>query len=336
MLRSGHLGAFFRDTGSLLTIHNIAYQGQASRAALDGAATFIPGYVPDAWVNLLALGIQNAGVVTAVSPTFAAEMRTPLGGMGLDGVLRSRGDRVRGVLNGIDTREFDPATDPRLPAHYDVDHPEGKAACKRALQEEAGLAIDPSLPLLGMVSRLVDQKGFDLVADTLPRLIPGTPLQVVILGTGQPRYEALLRLLQERYPDRVRAFFAFDAALAQRIYAGSDMFLMPSLFEPCGLGQLIAMRYGTVPVVRAVGGLLDTVHEGPTGDPGTGFVFWLYEAGHLEDCLYRAIHAFQRPREWSQIVRNDLLQDYSWERSARVYARLYESAHDPAIPLPVE
>jgi starch synthase len=281
MLRGGHAGAFYVDTASVLTVHNLAYQGWTERGALDGAAAFLPHWVTEHWVNILATGLTTADLITTVSPTYAREILTPEYGEKLEGVLHSRQDRLHGVLNGLDTERFDPSRDPAIPAHYSAEDLSGKAICKEALQREAGFSPAPGAPLLAMVSRLVDQKGFDLFAGAVQGLLHETDAQIVILGTGQPHYHALLEHLQHGHPDRIRAWITFDAALAQRIYAGADLFLMPSRFEPCGLGQMIAMRYGTVPVVRGTGGLADTVHEGPPGEPRTGFVFWEYGAAAL-------------------------------------------------------
>jgi len=325
MLMGGTAGRFFRDVASLLTLHTVAHQGWTDREHLGGGQALLPSFVREHWVNLLALGIGTADLIAAVSPNFAREIQTDLGGHGLDGLLRWRSDRLFGVLNGIDTRACDPAADPALPARYSAEELSGKALCKAALQREAGLPVQPGAPLLGMVSRLVNQKGFDLVAAALEGLVRQTRLQLVILGTGQPEYHALLEGMAGRFPDRVRAWLSFDPALAHRIYAGADMFLMPSLFEPCGLGQLIAMRYGAVPIVRAVGGLLDTVEEGPPGEPRTGFVFWEYDAHKLTEAVLRAVAAYQGP-DWERLVRNGMSRDFSWARSAREYARLYVRA----------
>ncbi len=326
MLRGGRAGSHFLGTASVLTIHNLAYQGWTERRALDGAAAFLPHWVTGDWVNLFSLGLSTADLVTTVSPTYAREILTPEYGESLDGLLRSREDRLHGVLNGLDLERFDPATDPAIAAHYSAEDPGPKATCKQTLQREAGLPERADAPLLAMVTRLVDQKGSDLVAGIEEQLLQETDVQFCVLGTGQPRYEALLLGLQNRYPDRVRAWLKFDADLAQRIYAGADLFLMPSRFEPCGLGQLIAMRYGTVPVVRATGGLADTVREGPTGDPQTGFVFWEYEPAALLAAIRRALDAYRQPDEWEALGRNGMRQDHSWSRSATIYAELYARA----------
>ena len=326
LLKSGPLEPCFDATASIFTIHNLAYQGVVERACLGDVATLLPSSVQDDWVNLMALGLRSADLLTTVSPTYAREILTPEFGAGLDGILRARQDQLFGVLNGIDTDLFNPATDPRIAANYSLDNLSGKAVCKETLQHQAGFALDPERPLLAMVSRLVDQKGFDLFAATAESLLTETPLQVVVLGTGAPQYHALLQRLEAAYPGRIRAWLTFDALAAEIIYAGADLFLMPSRFEPCGLGQLIAMRYGTVPVVRGTGGLVDTVEEGPSSDPRTGFVFWVYAVEHLRDAIRRALVAYGRPEEWSQLVRNDMSVDSSWRSSAEAYVELYRLA----------
>jgi len=328
LLATGRAGPFLRDTAALFTIHNLAYQGMLERGTLGGAEALLPDGVADSHVNIMELGLRSADVITTVSPTYANEIQTGDYGAGLDWLLRARHDRLHGVLNGIDTDVFNPATDPHIAAQYDLKDWSGKAVCKAALQQEAGLAIDPRAPVIGMVGRLVDQKGFDLFAAAVEPLLAHTPAQVVILGTGEPHYHALLDHLQHRFPGRLRAWLTFDAALAQRIYAGADMFLMPSRFEPCGLGQMIAMRYGTVPIVRGTGGLVDTVEEGPPGAPRTGFVFWEYDAGALQHALGRALSVFEYPDQWRQLIENDMSADFSWTRSAAIYAGLYQAAID--------
>lgn len=326
MLRGGRAGAAYMDTAGVLTIHNLAYQGWVDRHSLDGAAAFLPHWVSEQWVNLLGLGLGTADMISTVSPTYAREILSSDFGEGLDGLLRSRQDRLRGILNGLDTQLFNPQTDPHLPATFSADDLSGKARCKAALQAEAGFAPEPAAPLLGAVSRLVDQKGFDLFTAAAEPLLRETPVQVVVLGTGSPHYEGLLGDLERRYPGRVRAWLTFDAALAQRIYGGADMFLMPSRFEPCGLGQMIAMRYGAVPVVRGTGGLADTVHEGPPEKPGTGFVFWEYTVEALRGALDRALLAFGQFDTWGTIMRQAMREDRSWDGPARQYLSMYEDA----------
>ncbi len=326
MLKNGWGGTFLADTASIFTIHNLAYQGVVERSSLGAATAFLPVDVHDSWVNIMALGLQHADLLTTVSPTYAHEVLTPEYGAGLEWLLRERHDRLVGVLNGIDTDVFDPETDCEIAANYGLEDLSGKTACKTALQRQAGFSSDVHRPMLGMVGRLVDQKGFDLFAAAVEPLLHQSPLQVVILGTGEPRYHALLEHLQAQYPDRLRAWLTFDGIQAQRIYAGADMFLMPSRFEPCGLGQMIAMRYGTVPIVRGTGGLVDTVEEGPPSAPRTGFIFWPYNAVDLQGAVRRALDALNSPEQWQALVHNDMAVDNSWQHSAQRYIELYAQA----------
>ena len=328
LLDGNRAGSFLQDTATVFTIHNLAYQGVVDRGTLGGAEMLLPSGVHDAHVNVMVLGLGTADVLTTVSPTYAQEILAPENGAGLDWLLRARQDRLHGVLNGIDTDVFNPATDPHIAERYSATDLDGKAACKAALQQEAGFRVDPAAPVLALIGRLVDQKGFDLFAAAVEPLLTQTPIQIAILGTGEPHYHALLDQLQRRFPDRLRAWLMFDAALAQRMYAGADMFLMPSRFEPCGLGQMIAMRYGTVPIVRGTGGLVDTVAEGPPGKPLTGVVFWEYDAGSLQHAVGRALAKFAHGEEWRRLILNDMQVDNSWTRSATAYVDLYRTAVD--------
>lgn len=319
----GHLATVF-------TIHNLAYQGQVAPEVVQVAGLAEYGLLENGMgqgiagtFNCMARGIQYADVVTTVSPTYADEIRMKETGERLDGLLRWRGDRVVGILNGIDTTAFDPATDKALTANYSADSVHGKAACKSALQREVGLEVDSTRPLLGVVSRLVSQKGLDLLHVALPWLIEQTDAQLVLLGSGQPDLEEAFRQVAQRVPARIAVRIGFDAALAQRIYAGSDCFLMPSRFEPCGLGQLIALRYGTVPIVRATGGLNDTVREGYEGN---GFRFHPYEARYFADAINRALTAYRDPVGWDQLRSRGMREDNSWTHAAGMYARVYEWA----------
>ncbi|MBI4499311.1 MAG: glycogen synthase [Chloroflexi bacterium] len=299
---------FYHGMASLLTIHNLRYRG------------------PDEVLDILCQGIYYADAVNTVSPTYAREIMTPEYGEGLHDLLRLRQDRLSGIINGIDLDEFNPATDPQLAATFDVTTLERRVANKRALQERSGLLPDPEVPLIGMVGRLTDQKGFDLVAQVLNDLVQNRRVQVVILGAGEERYHALLRDVAQRHPQQVALHFAFDLALAQLIYGGSDLFLMPSRFEPCGLGQMIALRYGSVPVVRATGGLADTVADvGPDLSTGTGFVFRDYQPGALLATLGRALDAYRDRDAWRGLVRRGMQVDNSWDQSAARYASLYRS-----------
>lgn len=319
----GHLATVF-------TIHNLAYQGQVAPESLALAGLSDYGLIENGMgpgiagtFNCMARGIQYADVVTTVSPNYANEIRSPEYGERLDGLLRWRGERVVGILNGIDTRVYDPGTDRALTANFTVDAVHAKAACKTALQREMGLAIDSTRPLLGVVSRLVHQKGFDLLHAALPWLLEHTDAQLVLLGSGQRDLEQAFRGIASRVPERVAARIGFDAPLAQRIYAGSDMFLMPSRFEPCGLGQLIALRYGSVPVVRATGGLADTVHE---GFEGNGFRFHPYDARYFMDAIGRALTAYRDQVGWAQLRARGMREDHSWAKAAELYAAVYRAA----------
>lgn len=314
---------------TVLTIHNLAYQGRFwgpdwHLLNLD-ARLFVPEWL-EFWgdVSLLKAGIVFADGITTVSPRYAKEIQTPELGEGLDGVLAARAARLRGILNGVDYTEWDPATDRHLPAHYDARDLTGKARCKAALQAEFGLATLPDVSLLAVVSRLAEQKGFDLLTAVLPGLLETTDVQLVVLGSGDARYEERLAALAAAFPARAAAHFEFNEGLAHRIEAGADVFLMPSRYEPCGLNQLYSLRYGTVPLVRATGGLDDTVAEfDPATGTGTGFKFGPYTAEALRDAIARALGMYRRPAAWARLVQNDMVQDFSWDRSAREYARFY-------------
>ncbi|MBI4888232.1 MAG: glycogen synthase GlgA [Acidobacteria bacterium] len=323
----------FGRTATVLTIHNLAYQGLADRAWLGRLGLGAELMHVDAleyWgrISFLKGGIAFSRVITTVSPRYAQEIQTPEYGFGFDGILRHRAADLVGILNGIDYDQWDPARDPHLPVAYDAEHLEAKHALKRLVCETFGLeAPEPAgRPLVAMISRLVDQKGFDLVtqiADELPRL----DASFVLLGTGEPRYEALWRGLAARHPGRIGARIGFDEALAHRIEGGADLFLMPSRFEPCGLNQMYSLRYGTVPVVRATGGLYDTVQnvDSATGR-GTGFTFDAYSADALLAALRRALETYRNRPAWRRIQAAGMRQDFSWEASARQYAAAYERA----------
>jgi starch synthase len=319
----GHLATVF-------TIHNLAYQGQVHPGTLALAGLSEYGLIENGMgagiagtFNCMARGIQYADIVTTVSPTYASEIRTAEYGARLDPLLRWRGDRVVGILNGIDTDAYDPASDRHLTAHYHAGSAQAKGACKAALQRETGLAVEPSRPLLGVVSRLVSQKGLDLLLAAMPWLIGQTDAQIVILGSGEAALQNAFRALGQRHADRVAVKIGFDAALAQRVYAGSDMFLMPSRFEPCGLGQLIALRYGSVPIVRATGGLADTVSEGWDGN---GFRFHPYETRYFTDAIGRALLAYRDHTGWTQLRARGMNEDHSWTRAAAAYGAVYQRA----------
>ena len=320
-----------RQTATVFTIHNLAYQGQTSAAVLAplGLPTAKLPVEKRGECNPMARAIERADIVSTVSPRYASEILTPEFGEGLDGLLRQRSADVKGIVNGIDTAQFDPARDPHIVERYTADDQRGKAACKAALQREGGLRIDPETPLLGVIGRLVEQKGIDLLTAVASDLLEGGA-QLVVLGTGDPAYEERWTKLRERYPSRLFLTLGFDAALAQRIYAGSDLFLMPSRFEPCGLGQLISLRYGTIPVVRAVGGLADTVRdldEHPRD--GNGFSFTQYDRAAFSGALARALRALQRGGgPWSALRTRAMREDHSWGGSAKEYLDVYQLARE--------
>jgi starch synthase len=305
---------------AVYTIHNLGYQGFFSPftlylAGLDGGG--------ERYINFMARGIRHADIISTVSPTYAQEILTPEYGEHLDGLLRTQQDHLVGILNGVDYAIFDPATDPHIAANFCAGDVSGKAACKAALQHECGFDADPARPLLGMVSRLVPQKGLDLLDAAMPWLLAETDAQLVLLGTGDPHFERAFAEHARRAPGRVFVRLGFDAALASRIYAGCDAFLMPSRYEPCGLGQMIALRYGTIPIVRVTGGLADTVREGYDGN---GFRFHLYEAGQLIDAVRRCLTCFRDTNGWPILRERGMREDHSWAASAREYAALYDWA----------
>jgi starch synthase len=320
----------FGRIATVFTIHNLAYQGQRSTKTLALAGLTEGGLPEDSMgpgiagtFNFMARGILFSDVVTTVSPTYAQEIMTAEYGERLDGLLRTKRDRVVGILNGIDTAVFDPATDTQLVARYDAADPTGKVACKAALQQELGLPPSPDRPLLGIVSRLVEQKGIDLLDQAIPWLLQRTDAQLVVLGSGSAHLQFLLRQHARAHPHRIAVHVGFDAALAQRIYAGSDAFLMPSRFEPCGLGQMIALRYGSVPIVRATGGLNDTVREGYDGN---GFRFHPYDVRHFTDAIDRALQVYRDPESWALLRARGMREDNSWAHAAQQYVGVYEWA----------
>ena len=314
---------------TVLTIHNLAYQGRFPSSDWHLLNLDPRYFVPDflefyGQINYLKAGMLFADAITTVSPRYAAEIETPAFGEGLDGVLRTRRGRLRGILNGIDEAAWNPATDPHLPARYDAHDLRGKAICKASLQAELGLAVRADVPLLGMVSRLAEQKGLDLLATALPEALVGSDTQLAVLGSGDEHYERLLGGLAARFDKRVALRIGFDEGLAHRIEAGADVFLMPSRFEPCGLNQLYSLRYGTVPVVHATGGLDDTVVEfDPVTGVGTGFKFTSYTPEAFLQALERAIRNRRHRALWARLMANGMVQDFSWNRAAQEYRRLY-------------
>lgn len=326
---------------TVFSIHNVAFQGQFSDTVMEDilGVAHIPAAATqlrcDACsINYMLGALHYADAITTVSPTYAGEIQTPEFGEGLDGVLRERSYALQGILNGIDVAGFDPATDKRIAANYTVDDRSGKAVCKAKLQEELGLEVRDDRPLMVMVTRLTRQKGMDLVMYALDRILSGG-VQVAVLGTGDRDYEDGLRYFQDKYPGTMAARIEFDPALSQRMYAAADMFLMPSKFEPCGLSQIIAMRYGTLPIVRETGGLKDTVqpYNEFTGE-GTGFSFSNFNGDEMGDAVFRAARLFWDNREaWDQLVTQAMSQDFSWTRSADKYLDLYFFMH-PEIERP--
>lgn len=326
---------------TVFSIHNVAFQGQFSDTVMEDilGVAHIPAAASqlrcDACsINYMLGALRYADAITTVSPTYANEIQTPEFGEGLDGVLRERSYALQGILNGIDVAGFDPATDKRIAANYTVDDRSGKAVCKAKLQEELGLEVRDDRPLMVMVTRLTRQKGMDLVMYALDRILSGG-VQVAVLGTGDRDYEDGLRYFQDKYPGTMAARIEFDPALSQRMYAAADMFLMPSKFEPCGLSQIIAMRYGTLPIVRETGGLKDTVipYNEFTGE-GTGFSFTNFNGDEMGDAVFRAARLFWDNRDaWNQLVTQAMSQDFSWTRSADKYLDLYFFMH-PEIERP--
>ncbi|MEF2757155.1 MAG: glycogen synthase GlgA [Collinsella sp.] len=326
---------------TVFSIHNVAFQGQFSDTVMEDilGVAHIPAAASqlrcDACsINYMLGALHYADAITTVSPTYANEIQTPEFGEGLDGVLRERSYALQGILNGIDVAGFDPATDKRIAANYTVDDRSGKAVCKAKLQEELGLEVRDDRPLMVMVTRLTRQKGMDLVMYALDRILSGG-VQVAVLGTGDRDYEDGLRYFQDKYPGTMAARIEFDPALSQRMYAAADMFLMPSKFEPCGLSQIIAMRYGTLPIVRETGGLKDTVqpYNEFTGE-GTGFSFSNFNGDEMGDAVFRAARLFWDNRDaWNQLVTQAMSQDFSWTRSADKYLDLYFFMH-PEIERP--
>ena len=325
----------FDRTASVFTIHNLAFQGQFWHwdmllTGLDWKYFNWRQMEFYGNLNLLKTGITFAEMVTTVSPTYAREICTPEFGWGLEGVLAGRGDDLVGILNGIDPRVWNPATDPALPQNYSIDTViDGKAACKADLQQHCGLAVRGEVPLLGMISRMTDQKGFDLIRDCAEQTLQ-QDLQLLFLGTGEERYEEFCRELMQRHPGKVSATIGFDETLAHRIEAGADLYLMPSRFEPCGLNQMYSSQYGTIPIVRQIGGLADSVIDAETehlaDGTATGFCFSESSGEALAGQIFRAVEMFQNKPVWTQLIRNGMRRDWSWNRSARDYVSVYQRA----------
>ncbi|HLQ04609.1 MAG TPA: glycogen/starch synthase, partial [Verrucomicrobiae bacterium] len=318
-----------KKTATIFTIHNLAYQGRTSADVLKliGLPRARLKVEDPGECNPMARGIAQADIVSTVSEQYAKEILTPEFGERLEGLLRQRRRRLAGIVNGIDTKTFDPATDRSIPAHYSADDIARKATDKAALQREGALTIDAGAPIFGVVGRLVEQKGVDLLTAVAPALLDGGG-QIVVLGSGDPAYETKWRELAQRSAGKLWLTLGFDAALAQRIYAGSDLFLMPSRFEPCGLGQLISFRYGTIPVVHAVGGLADTVRDVDAHPAdGNGFSFSRYAVDAFRDAVDRSMRRFRDGgAQWRELVRRVMREDHSWNASATRYVELYRKA----------
>jgi starch synthase len=318
---------------SVLTLHNLAYQGAYPAVHLDYLGLQRGNFVPSKFedhgkINFLKGGVVYADVVNTVSPSYARESRTPEGGYGLAPYLNDKGENYRGILNGCDYAEWDPALDRSIPARYSVSDLSGKVACKRALQERLGLHVDETIPLVGVVSRLVAQKGLDLLAQAMPDILANMRVQFAILGSGEKYLEYFFGPLPGRYPGRVGSYIGYSNELAHWIEAGSDFFVMPSLFEPCGLNQMYSLKYGTLPIVRATGGLEDTVQQyNENSGEGTGFKFWETSAKALYYTVGWAVSTyFDRREHIRKMVQSAMTQDYSWQKSAEAYVQLYERA----------
>jgi len=334
-LRTSYLDdPFFARTAVVYTIHNLGYQGIFGYRVLQIAGIEQHGFIAhpeiapslNQVVSMMGRGIIFADIITRVSPSYASEIQTPEFGEGLDPMLRDRSERLFGVLNGIDAEAWNPATDAALPANFSAEAMTGKEHCKTALQREMGLAQEPDAILIGLTSRLIDQKGFDILTAVLEPMLRLLPAQFVILGAGEQRYHHSLGDLQQRYPHRLAHYPAYDETLARRIYAGSDIFLMPSRHEPGGLDQLKAMRYGAIPVVHATGGLKDTVIDHRPPAVGVGFTFSPYDCMALYAAVVRAIEIYHHPDIWRQLQHDAMTRDYSVDAAARAYHDLYQRA----------
>lgn len=321
----------FAGTRTLMSIHNIGYQGVfhantiAESALADEIVRFDQYDLDHQRVNWLKEGIRHADRVATVSPTYAQEICGPLGGHGLDLALRGRGDAIAGILNGVDYDDWNPATDVLLPARYSADNLTGKTVVKAKLIERSQLHVHPDTPLVGMVSRLTSQKGFDLLFDSLPEILRQRELAIVALGSGEPRYEEFFAGLAARFPERVAFHRGYSEEIAHWIEAGSDMFLMPSLYEPCGLNQMYSLKYGTAPIVRRTGGLADSVQmwDGATRT-GTGIVFNEFDLPAIRWALHTALDLYKDKEAWLQLMRNGMARDFSWDLQAHEYVTLYE------------
>ena len=333
---------FYENTACIYTIHNLAYQGIFGYRVLEIAGVDEYGFIahPDLphlndVVDFMGRGIYYADILNTVSATYADEILDPEFGEGLDPLLRDRRDRLYGVLNGIDIEINNPAADRYIAAKYELGNLGGKIDCKLDLQREAGLPQSRTTPLIGAISRLADQKGFDLIDSIIEPLLRNNDVQIVVLGTGDQRYHDRLNQVRARFPQQTAVFLTFNAPLAQKIYAGSDMFLMPSRFEPCGLGQMIALRYGSIPIVRETGGLADTVRNfDPTTGEGNGFSFRPYDSMALYAAIIRALENYRYRSTWEQLMLRAMTADHSWAASALKYVDLYRRARATRLERP--
>ncbi|MBI2867976.1 MAG: glycogen synthase [Chloroflexi bacterium] len=330
-----HRPPWWDKTAVIYTIHNVQHQGHFAPDWLrseepENHTAYLEALTRQGiYPNMAALAVLSADYINTVSHTYANEILTPEYGYGLDPLLRQRQDRLTGILNGIDTREFNPATDSRLASRFTAKSLDKRSNNKAALQQRAGITGDPTIPVLGIVTRLVDQKGMDILLEALHTILPTERCQFVLLGNGMSHYEEQFRALAQRFPGQASATISFDEPLARLIYGGADVFLMPSRFEPCGLGQMIAYRYGAIPLVRRTGGLADTVYDvSPDLARGTGFVFLECHAQALAHAMRRAIAAYQQGASWRRLMARVMALDFSWNASARQYLALYQKARE--------
>jgi starch synthase len=322
--------ALFSNSRSVLSIHNIGYQGVFNASViedsglLDHLDMLDKADLDNEQVNFLKTGVRYADLLTTVSPTYAREILTEEFGMGLEGLLQQRSDALVGILNGVDYLEWSPESDHLIMHNYSAQKMKGKRANKKELEQELQLESGSDRPIIGMVTRLTWQKGLELVQQVMPELLELRDFSLVVLGSGEADYENYFHWLQNRYPDRVAFYCGFNNQLAHKIEAGSDMFLMPSRYEPCGLNQMYSLRYGTVPIVRATGGLADSVqhYDYQTGQ-GTGVVFHDFDAGGLSWAINHALDLYQNRKHWKQVVTNGMSQDYSWDQQGRIYEDLF-------------
>lgn len=319
----------YENIKTVFTIHNIQYQGKYGDELLNDVLGIAPEYnnliMYDGLVNFMKAGIECANKVTTVSPTYAKEILDPWYSYGLDSILNQRSWKLCGILNGIDTDNYNPATDKAIAQNYDEsDYKKGKAACKKALQEQMGMAVRDDVPLIGIVSRLVEHKGLDLIKEVMEKSLWERDVQYVVLGSGEWQYETFFRELHNKYPDKIGVTIGFVPDLARKIYAGADLFIMPSKSEPCGLSQMVALRYGTLPIVRETGGLKDSITDCGDGE-GNGFTFKTYNAYDMLGAIYRGVEAYNDKQGWQVLVKRALECDMSWGKSANEYIRMYKS-----------